>query len=124
MRAPRAVPAAVRLFGTTAFVLAGLLVWGLHLAIVYGVHHLACARGVDAPVVAAIVALATFAALGLQAALLAKPRWIASRLRPPPPDAPPGAFLEAVMRWLAVLGAAGVLWAGSAILFVAACGGG
>ena len=110
-----------RIFSATAFSLFGPLIWALHLALVYGVHHVACRTGGSETTIAGFILAATVAASLVLVAAALRPAWLATLLRAPPGDDPLRPFLDAVMRWLVVLSVAGIVWAGAATGFIGAC---
>ena len=119
----RGSPAAALLW-----LLTGPLVWSAHLLLVYGPQAALCAfrltgiAGIDPLLVRGLVlAVTVLAALALVLAL----RWPARAARTLRAgsflEGDNGAFLIAVMRLLAVLSLAGVLWAGAVALPLPAC---
>jgi hypothetical protein len=112
-------------FATSALrVLAGLLVWGAHLGLVYGIAALACARSLgDVRVLGvAMVPLAVGAATVLAAAAAAvvvvRATMAAARDRE---GGGVRAFLGVMTAILGALSLLGILWTGSAIAVVPAC---
>ena len=87
---------------------AGVIVWALHFAAIYGITGLACAR-VMPHVVPWAVGLATLVAAGAAA-------WIARRGMQRRGD-----FIDAVAAGLGALALLGILWEGAAIAMVPAC---
>jgi hypothetical protein len=108
-------------FGPMLLSLAGLLVWTLHFGAIYAVQHVACtASGAGGSAIAEFVLAATVAALAaLGTAAWAAPRLLRSAAARDRDDL--GRFLVAVTRWLVLLSALGVIWAGVSVLFVASC---
>lgn len=109
-------------FGEALFGLLGPLVWVAHFGAIYLGHHLACETGVpggrafDAfvlAVTAAAVVVLAFAALA--------PRAVRRMLHLDDSNAQVDRFIVAAMRLLSLLSLVGVLWAGTAVLYVAAC---
>lgn len=112
-------------FGTVIYVLSGPLLWSLHLALVYVGHEIWCAPHV-APAsaitgVPVFVVITTAACGGLIAWILLRPVYFARVLRSDQyPDAV-ATFLRGLMRGLAGLALAGILWAASAIALLTPC---
>ena len=105
----------------TLFCLFGLWVWAAHLALVYIAHHLAC-RVAFPPVgmIDALIAGITLVLLAVLAAAALKPGWLAA-LTLSPREELLKPFYVSVMRWIALLGGAGIAWAGASVVFLAAC---
>ncbi len=115
--------------GALAFLLCGPLVWAGHLFLVYALQSMLCAfrlTGIAsvAPwlIEGAVGAITVLAALALVLAIrfphgAARLLRAAGFLR-----GENGAFMLLVMRLLAALSLAGVLWAGATVLLLAPCG--
>lgn len=110
------------------YLLSGPLVWAGHLFLVYAPQSVLCASritgitDVDTLLIRAVVGVATVLSAAALVLALRLPRNLARLLRA-------AAFLEgensqfmiSVMRLLAALSLAGVLWAGAAALFLDPC---
>jgi hypothetical protein len=107
--------------GTVTIALVGpSFIWGLHFAAVYAIQSLFCdILGGSRPAYGAQMAViaATVAALLMLLLLIAKPDAVLRMNR----SESSRSFLVGVMRLLALLSVFGVLWAGSAVLFLPAC---
>lgn len=117
---PEPLPAR-RIFGATAYSLFGLWVWALHLALVYAVHHVACRTAGSEPWIAVFIVAVTAGGAAVLVAAALWPAWLVWLVRAPAPDDSLRPFLDAVMRWLAALGLAGIIWAGAALVFIDTC---
>jgi hypothetical protein len=113
-RSPELIPVTVLCLGP-------MLVWGLHFGAVYVVDHIACAAyeaGAE-PVVRLTIAIATLLALALLALWgLAAPRRLAGSAL----GKQTTAFFATVTRLLALLAAVAVVWTGTALFLLPACG--
>jgi hypothetical protein len=104
--------------------LAGLLIWGAHLTLIYAFTALACARrfaGIDilgVGVVPLAVGLATLLALAALAAVL---RRALGRRSSAHGTAPDNAFIDYVTAAAAILALFGVLWQALPILLIPPC---
>lgn len=109
--------------GVLLITLAGPLIWGVHFGIVYAAHHLTCTlTGNSAAFWAQLaVSVATLAALLALLLAIFKPEIIQHMVRYETAQKISRSFLTGVMRLLALLSFFGVLWAGSAVLFLPAC---
>lgn len=109
----------------TLRVLAGLLAWGAHLGVVYGIAALACARDLgDVRLLGVgLVPLAVGAAtvLAAAAAALVLARGIGDAASRGRGEGGVHAFLGAMTATLAGLSLLGILWAGTAIALVPPC---
>jgi hypothetical protein len=120
-RAAEPGPLASSVVRPTCACLVGPLIWSLHFGLAYAVHHLSCRASADpgsfmTPFAIGAAALA-MTALGIAA--LWPRALIESRCGSIEPSL--RAFLIAVMRWLILLSAFGVLWTSGAFLLVRAC---
>ncbi|CAA9891469.1 conserved membrane hypothetical protein [Candidatus Methylobacter favarea] len=114
-----------RSVGTLVLSLAGLLIWALHFAIVYGVQHVACAAlaaNRAAFWVHTTLIVATVAALLALLLAIIRPDIVLPMDRNGRALQHAGTFLLGLMRGLALLSFFGVLWSGAAVLFLPACG--
>jgi hypothetical protein len=110
------------------YLMAGPLLWGVHLLVVYGMQSALCAyrltgiAQLDPLLVRAlVVAVTVLVALALGFAAW-RPRTTARLLRAAVfLDGENGPFMTAVMRLLVLLSLAGVLWAGAGALLLEAC---
>lgn len=97
--------------------LAGPLAWAMHLLVIYGTHAVMCSREVSGRTSGIVIGAATLVALVVLAV-------VALWGRGPKAFGPPGqtrSFLRNSMMLLAVLSAFGIVWSGSAMLFLPAC---
>jgi hypothetical protein len=114
-------PTGAYLTGTLLYITSGVLVWAMHLTLVYFVHAVACARGYTAEP----TSLSFFVIAATLVALLAL--GVVGYLFRPQRDSASGevreerAFERRVMYWLTLLAAVGILWGGFTALFVAPC---
>jgi len=110
--------------GIALLTLAGPLIWVLHFAIVYGVQHIACVtlkERADFWVNVSIIAV-TVAALLALLFLTLKPDVLQRLDRNQPRPENIKAFFSGMMRLLAFLSFFAVLWSGTALFFLPACG--
>jgi hypothetical protein len=108
--------------GALLFVCAGPLVWAAHLFAVYGAHALVCARiPAHAAVLPVLFVALTLAALAPLAYAVWRPDASARMFRGNRRGGE-SEFLTALMRLLALLSLAGILWAGAATLTLPYCG--
>lgn len=109
-------------FGEAFYGLLGPLVWALHFGAIYLGHHLACetalrgGRAIDLFVLAVTGVAALVLGFGVAA-----PRITRRLMRLSDTSHSIDTFMTAAMRVLSLLSLFGVLWAGAAALFVAAC---
>lgn len=118
-------PLSEKSIGTVLIALAGpLTIWALHFAVVYGIHPVFCVivggsrAGLSMQIA---VFIATLAALLALLALIFKPEGVIPDARDESTQENPLSFLIGVMRLLSLLSLFGVLWAGSAAIFLPAC---
>jgi hypothetical protein len=104
------------IWGALFKLLAGPLVWALHLAVVYNVHATLCARGFPASVPVFVVGAATVAAL---AVLMLCLRHLRRGL--PNDAASERSFRDGVSMALVGLSLIGIAWAGATIAIVPGC---
>jgi hypothetical protein len=103
----------------------GLLIWALHLTLVYGVHTVACARdftavwfpGASFPVLA-IVVITVLAMIAIAAGSW---RFTRGAERGTAAAQQERQFEIKVIKWVAWLASIGVFWAGIAALIVSPC---
>ncbi|WAK02639.1 hypothetical protein [Methylobacter sp. YRD-M1] len=109
--------------GVLLITLAGPLIWGVHFGIVYAAHHLICLlTGNSAAFWAQLAVIAaTIAALLALLLSIFKPEIMQHMVRYESAQNISRSFLTGVMRLMALLSVFGVLWAGSAALFLPAC---
>lgn len=108
------------------FLLAGPILWAGHLLLVYGVQSVTCVIGDGSVGPSALiqtsVALATLGAILLLCLALFFPGRLAHMLRYQTPDRDNHVFSVRVERFLSLLSLAGVIWSGSAVFLLDACG--
>ncbi len=128
MSASSGVPARPASFGRESLhMLAGLLVWGAHLTIVYAATAFACARprramallGVPLETVIAGTTVVALGAVAYAVAAAMRRRRAAARAAP---DAAGTAFTASVGLLLGVLAFIGVVWTATAGSMAPACG--
>jgi hypothetical protein len=107
--------------GTLVYLTIGPILWALHLAVVYGLQPVLCRYSVEVNL--AVVGIATVTALVVLLGAVARPKVLARLLHARAPSQASRRFHRRVMRWAALLSAAGIIWAGAAALVVPACEG-
>jgi hypothetical protein len=114
--------------GALLFLLAGPLAWAGHLGLVYGTQSVLCAfritgvARVDTLLIEAMIGVVTALAAVMLMLAMWLPRNTARRLRAARfLNGENGAFMISVMRLLAALSLAGVLWAGATVLLLDPC---
>jgi hypothetical protein len=118
-------PTGAYLTGTLLYITSGVLVWALHLTLVYFVHAVACARGYTADLAPDPTLLTSFVIAATVVALLAL--GVVGYLFRPQRDRASDevreerTFERRVMYWLTLLAAVGISWGGFTALFVAPC---
>lgn len=105
--------------GTLVYLQVGPIAWALHLALVYGLQPMICARSATASTV--LVLLATAICLAAVAAALIWSRGLAGVLRARAATQASRRFHRRVMRWAGLLAAVGIIWTGAAATIVPAC---
>jgi hypothetical protein len=108
-------------FGEALFGLLGPLVWSLHFGAIYLGHHLACETALRGRAIDVFVLAITGLGLGVLAFGTVAPRVLRRLAGLGDSGGDLDAFLLAAMRTLCLLSFVGVLWAGAAVLLVAAC---
>lgn len=105
------------LFATIVLVLAGPIIWAMHLLVTYGAHAVMCSQGASGRNAEVVVGAATLAALAALAVVAGRSKAAGAFAR----EGHTRSFLRNAMVLLAVLSALGIGWAGSAIFFLRAC---
>lgn len=117
MRRPPEGPTSARMF---VYLTLGLLLWGAQLALVYFLHALLCARGIEPWLVRSLVAGVTVAAAGLLALALVDQRRT-GRVFGLADDMHERAVYDSISRFLGILSLFGILWSGTGVAIVSAC---
>ena len=107
--------------GTIFYILIGPIVWAAHFAVLYFVQSMLCAHGTAERFVPIIIGAATLVAILQLAAAPLLPRTTAGMFRASGWDAEAHAFHVRVMTGLAILSAAGVVWAALPALLLDSC---
>jgi hypothetical protein len=105
---------------TILYIAFGPLVWGLHLAAMYGPQALLCARGLSGGV-ALVVAGSTLPAVAVLAFALLAPATLARAMAAGGWPEPQQRFIRMLMLALSALSLFGVAAAGAAALILPAC---
>lgn len=117
MRRPPEGPTSARMF---VYLTLGLLLWGAQLALVYFLHAVMCARGVDAWFAkAAMAGVTAIAAVALALALVDQRR--TGRVFGLADDMQERAIYDSISRFLCFLALVGILWSGAGVAIVSAC---
>lgn len=107
--------------GTILYILVGPILWAAHLATIYFVQSMLCARGVAVEAVPAIVLAATAVAVLLIVALLMAPRAASLSFRAGGWGEHIHATETRLMQGLALLSIAGIVWGGATVLIIPSC---
>jgi hypothetical protein len=107
--------------GTIFYILIGPIVWAAHFAVLYFVQSMLCAHGTAERLVPIIIGAATLAAILPLAAAPLLPRTTAGLFRASGWDLEMCDFHARVMTGLAILSAAGVVWAAVPALIIDSC---
>jgi hypothetical protein len=102
--------------GTMFLVLAGPIIWSIHLLVIYGAHAVLCSQSVSGRGAEAVVGAATLIGLGVLGLIAAR-----SPARAFGGKDQTQHFLRTTMLLLALLSAFAVAWAGASIFFLPAC---
>lgn len=111
---------------TVFYLLMGPCLWMVHFGLLYGLQSAVCAAGKDsllptAAMLSAVITMLTVCAAVALSAMLFRPRLFARWMRYDPKDQRLLDFSVTLMRGLAFLSLAGVVWAGSAVLVLSPC---
>jgi len=104
--------------GTILYLLNGPILWAVHFTAIYGAQSTMCGRDLPAPVQTVVLGT-TIAALIPLAAITAWPAWASRLLRKRNAEIPHA--LVAIARWLSLLSAIAILWAGATALWIPPC---
>ena len=113
------------LTGTFAYVLLGPLTWAVHLMVIYGAQPILCTAatsgglGIDA--IPVFVIAVTALAILVPAVALWRPGAARRLLRAAGRRESELRFQDSAMRWLCLLSAAGILWAGAVAFVMQPC---
>lgn len=103
-----------------AYLMAGPLLWGLHLLLVYCAHTLVCALG-GRPALSTAIVLAATAAAVVPLALAVAVQRRTGRLFGVGDDMADRRVYDSISRLLGVLSLAGIVWAGVAAAALSSC---
>lgn len=108
--------------GTIFYILLGPLLWAAHFTLIYFMQSMLCAhQAAGGGAVPAVVGGATILFLAAAGAALAAPRRAQAAMGAAGWPAAEAGFHTTLMRLLALLSAAGILWAGLAALVIPDC---
>lgn len=113
--------------GAILYILAGPIIWSAHLFLTYGPQSGLCAfritgvAAVDPMLVAGLVGIVTLLSVAALVFILLRPKWTARLFRMSAHLDDDASFIPTVMRLLAALSLAGVLWAGATALLLSPC---
>ncbi|HEY8220016.1 MAG TPA: hypothetical protein VIF86_07930 [Methylobacter sp.] len=113
-----------KFIGIALLSLAGPFIWVVHFAVVYGVQHIACAtllNRADFWVETSVIVITIVALLALLLLIL-RPDVLQRLDRGQGREETTKEFFAVIMRLLALLSVGGVLWSGTALFFLPACG--
>jgi ABC-type Co2+ transport system permease subunit len=106
--------------GTLAFILWGLIVWGLQFTAVYVGHTWLCALGASAAATGLLTALLTVLAVALILPVAVMPDRMAKTVGLRPADSN-AAHIIVIARAVALLSIVAALWTGSTAVFLDPC---
>jgi hypothetical protein len=104
----------------------GLLIWGLHFGVVYGVNGIVCARNLGEAqwlglgIMTWVVGVTTVAALAATVVLIWAALRPAGRFGPYPE--PTGPFIDWITATVGAIAVLAIVWDALPVLFVPACG--
>lgn len=107
--------------GTIFYILLGPVLWAAHLTLIYFLHSMLCAHVVAVHAIPALVVVATGVAVVVIALPMLAPKAASSVFRASGWSEEALSFYARLMRGLALLSLAGVVWGGATALVIPEC---